>query len=402
MERWLKDTISYGARYLIPSLLRYPFIEKQSEELRAFRKKTGGMVRGVCHPEKMELGLIKDAGMGWVRTGMSLPPEDGGAWDVIERCERYREMGLRVMAITPSVGAYLERGIDPRTPEGEAKVRALAREIITRLRGRVSGIQIANEIGIPRFGHPLTMDQAVRFLGMQAEEMAPLKGEVVVGYNSVGPQVDQHYKMRPWFPCLDYVGMDMYIGCFFPVFTQLGLFELLLKYLWAFTRKPVMLMEFGYLSEGAPKSRAEKRAILERYGAPSEREAKRDIQAFVARFNETARAYVERCASGDWSKFVFGAEFKQHLYRELPRGVRVKGCPHTPQGQAEFYRRLLPRLEKLPFLGGMFIYNTADDEVCSICGQSGCPMETRWGLCAHDGRPKPGYYAVKEFWSKQA
>ena len=78
-------------------------------------------------------------------------------------------------------------------------------------------MQICNEIGIPRFGRPLAMDQGVRFLGVQAEAMAPLKGDILVGYNSVGPQVDQHYKIRPWFPYLDYVGMDMYIGCFFLV-----------------------------------------------------------------------------------------------------------------------------------------------------------------------------------------
>ena len=400
MEAWLKDQLRYGAKYFVPSLLKYPFIGKSSEELRAFRARTGGMVRGVCRPNE-DYGLLKGMGAGWVRTGISLPPEDPGApWPDIERLWKYRKNGLKVMAITPSVGYFLERGIDPRTPEGEQRVRELAREMVTRLGGVVSGVQICNEIGIPRFGHPLTMDEAVRFLGVQAEAMAPLKGDIVVGYNSVGPQVDQHFKMRPWFPYLDYVGADMYIGCFFPVLTQLGMFEVLLKYLWAFTRKPVMLMEFGYLSGGAPKAKEEKRAILRGYGAESEKDARRNIREFVGRFNETARKYVERCASGDWGEFVFSREFRQHLYCELPKGVRVRGCPHTQQGQAEFYRRLLPRLEKLPFLGGMFIYTCEDDPECGICGQADCPMETKWGLCECGGTPKQGYYAVKERWGK--
>ena len=397
MERWLKEQLAYAAKYFVPSLLQYPFIAKDSDEVRKFREKNGGMIHGVCRPDE-DFALLKDAGFGWVRTGISLPPEDDAEWEDVARLRRYRDNGLKVMAITPSVGFYLRRGIDPRTPGGEERVRTLAREMIARLGDVISGVQICNEIGIPRFGHPLTMDEAARFLGVQAEEMAPLKGDVIVGYNSVGPSVDQHYKMRPWFPCLDYVGMDMYIGCFFPVLTQLGVFEVLLKYLWAFTRKPVMLMEFGYLAGGAPKTREEKRAILRGYGAESEKDARRNIREFVARFNGTARQYVERCASGGWGDYVFSREFRQHLYRELPANVRVRGCPHTPEGQAEFYRRLLPRLERLPFLGGMFIYTHRDDPRCCICGQADCPMETRWGLCTHEGEPRAGYYAVKEMW----
>ena len=396
METWLKDQLRYAARYFIPSLLQYPFIAKGSQELQDFREKAGGMIHGICRPNE-DYDLLKEAGFGWVRTGLSLPPEDG-EWGDIGRLRRYRDNGLKVMAITPSVGWYMGRGIDPRTPEGEERVRELAREIITRLGGVISGIQICNEIGIPRFGHPLTMDEAVRFLGVQAEAMALLKGDIIVGYNSVGPEVNLHFKMRPWFPYLDYVGFDMYVGCFFPVLTQMGIFELLAKYLWAFTRKPVMLMEFGYLAGGAPKTKDEKRAILQKYGAQSERDAKKRIHEFVGHFNEKSQKYVERCASGDCGKFVFGPDFKHHLYCDMPGSIRTRGCPHTQEGQAAFYRRLLPRLEKLPFLGGMFIYTNTDDEACGICGQAECPVETQWGLCTRDGEPKLGYYAVKELW----
>ena len=399
MELWLKEQLKFAAKYFIPSLIKYNFIAKETRELHDFRAKAGGTMRGICRPSE-NYELLADAGFGWVRLGISLPPESPAEpWPDIERLQNYRDHGLKVMAITPSVGAYLARGIDPRTPEGEEKVKALAREIITRLGDVINGVQICNEIGIPRFGRPLTMDQAVRFIGVQAQAMAPLKSGILVGYNSVGPSVDMHYKMRPWFPWIDYAGFDMYIGCFFPVLTQLGFFEVLAKYLWAFTGKPVMLMEFGYLAGGAPKSKEEKRAILQQYGAESEREARKNIKEFVARFSEIwNNNYVERCASGDWGDFVFGPDFKQHLYRELPKNVRIRGLPHTQEGQAEFYRRLLPRLERLPFLAGLFIYCCDDDPDCCICGQADCPMETEWGLCTSDGTPKKGYYAVKELW----
>ena len=400
METWLKDQLRYAARHLAVSLIKYPFIPKSSDAVTEFKEKTEGTIRGVCRPSE-DYALLKDAGFGWVRTGISLPPESPEeAWADIERLKAYRDNGLKVMAITPSVGFYIRRGIDPRTPQGEERVRELAREMITRLSSVVSGIQICNEVGIPRFGHPLTMDEAVRFIGVQAQEMAPLKGDVVVGYNSVGPQVDQHYKMRPWFPYIDYAGFDMYVGCFFPLLTQLGIFELLAKYLWSFTRKPVMLMEFGYLSEGEPKTKAEKRAILKKYGAASQKDAKKNIEQFLSLFHKTGRDYVGRCASGDKGKFVFSWDFKHHVYCDMPGLVRVRGCPHTEEGQAAFYRRLLPCLERLPFLCGMFIYTARDDEACCVCGQEECPTETKWGLCDRDGAPKKGYHAVKALWGK--
>ena len=73
-----------------------------------------------------------------------------------------------------------------------------------------------------------------------------------------------------------------------------------------------------------------------------------------------------------------------------------KNCPHTPEGQADFYSAVLPRLAAQPFLLGAFIYAWKDSERCYACGQDDCPTETRWGLVDRQHREKPSYYAVRD------
>jgi len=84
------------------------------------------------------------------------------------------------------------------------------------------------------------------------------------------------------------------------------------------------------------------------------------------------------------------------IYSELPRRTVIKKYPHTPEGQASFYRGIYARLSRLPFLLGAFIYCWQDDEKCGYCNQAECPTETRWGLVDVDGREKPSYYAVRD------
>jgi len=82
----------------------------------------------------------------------------------------------------------------------------------------------------------------------------------------------------------------------------------------------------------------------------------------------------------------------------MPVNVVIPAYPHTPEGQADFYRDLLPRLMRKPYLLGAFIYRTTDSERCYVCGQSDCPIETHWGLLTVDGKKKPAYNAVREVW----
>jgi hypothetical protein len=166
------------------------------------------------------------------------------------------------------------------------------------------------------------------------------------------------------------------------------------------TGKPVILCEFGYISGGAPKTPEEKRAVLQRYGVSSEQEAREKLELFMGnlkRVNETLWRRATSLASGNPADLLFNTLERNHFYSELPKGVVIKKYPHTPEGQAGFYRDLFPRLARLPFVLGAFIYKWQDAGECYLCGQSDCPQEgTCWGLLDFEGREKPAYYAVRD------
>jgi hypothetical protein len=202
--------------------------------------------------------------------------------------------------------------------------------------------------------------------------------------------------MRPWLRYCDYVGVDIYIGCFASVGNAIWMYDAVLRYLHSYVKKPLLLTEFGYMSGGSPKSAGQRRKVLQKYGAHSEAHARAEMDAFVAHLPETMRNQVLNNASGDWGDFLFNSDFRPHFYAELPEGAAIKGYPHTPRGQAKFFTDIYPRLVKYDFLIGAFLYCYADARKCYICGQSDCPVETRWGITTVDGKEKPSYRAVRD------
>ncbi|MBR3954690.1 MAG: hypothetical protein IKJ63_04375 [Clostridia bacterium] len=401
MEQFIKDQIVYGLQYLPVNLIRSFFIPKETQATKALRKK--GFVCGVCHPNE-NYEQIKQANLDWIRIDIPYPfDKDGnqveGYINFKNRCRGYVENGIKVMAVTPYAPEYIENGADPRTPDGEKKARATARFLIEDLKDLVAGYQITNEMGIPRFTIPLTMDEAVAFIGMHLEEMYPIRGETIIGYNSAGPQADLHSKLRPWHKYCDYVGIDIYLGCFFSAPGFMFLFTALTRYLYALTGKPVLIQEFGYLSGGKPKTKKQKIDILRRYGVNSEKEAKQNIAAFVEKTPAVMRDHVKYVCGNDPAKyfsFIFKSDYVNHLYTELPRITKIPGYEHTPDGQAKFFADIFEKFYNTKHICGAFIYCYSDPPMCYYCGQEDCPTETRWGLVDKNGNPKPSYYAVQE------
>lgn len=406
MDDFLKDQIINSIKYLPTNIIKSYFIKKSSAETEEFREKTG-FIRGVSTADE-GYELLSGANINWVRESLPAPfMADGSVnekyTEFKEKCLRYAQHGIKVMGITPLPNEYLNHGIDMRTPEGEQKLREVSRFIMEDVRDIVGGLQIANELGMPRFMIPYNMDECIRFLGIQMEEMYPLRGNVVIGYNSAGPQVDLHLGMKPYYKYCDYVGMDMYLGCFFSLPGFAWMFDIMVRYLWAFTGKPILMQEFGYIGGGKPKTRQEKIKILNSYGFKDEKDAQKDIMKFVDALPPHFRNHVKFVCGDDvqvTKDFMFAGDMTNHLYKELPRITVIPGMPHTPEGQAKFFTNVIDRLYKLPFMCGTIIYCYSDFHYCGYCGQTDCPTETLWGLVDTDRKPKPSYYAVKEAYGK--
>lgn len=402
MEKSITDQIVPTLKNLPVSVIKSYFKKSCSSDVIACKTRTGGFVKGVCHPNG-NYEQLKKANLGWIRIDIPYPFDDNG--DISKSYEdfrikvsEYKKNGIKVMAVTPYPYTFIEHGLDPRLTENEEKICSVARFIVTDLRDSVGIFQITNEMGIPRFTIPLTMDEAARFIGIQAKAVFNLKGNSLVGYNCAGPQVDLHEKLKPFMNYMDYVGLDLYLGCFMNITCFMNLFDSVLRFVWEFTGKPVLMCEFGYMSGGAPKTAEERSEILARYGASSEKDAAAHIRSFVDNFPDTMKEYVRRCSPDEshQADYIFKSDFRNHFYCELPSTCLIPGYPHTPGGQADFYRDVFKRFAKLDFLIGAFIYCYSDSDRCYVCGQADCPTETRWGLVDCDGNEKPAYYAVRD------
>ncbi len=406
MEEFIKNQITAALKYLPGNLVKSYFICKPVKEAREFRKRVG-FIRGMCHPTE-NFAQLREANIGWIRIDIPFPYEKDGSVSSAylgfkEKCQRFQSQGIKVMAVTPYPRDYIEFGADIRTPEGTNKVREIGDFLIKDMQGFVSGLQITNEMGIPRFTIPLTLKEAAKFIGVNLEVMYPLRKDIIIGYNSAGPEALLHSELLPYIDFCDYVGIDIYMGCFFNMPGFIWIFEALCRYLWAMTGKPVLIQEFGYLSGGAPKTKAEKKAMLERYGASNEREAKKNIEDFVNRMPEYFGDHIKYVCGNDPSRyfgFLFRSDMVNHFYCELPRLTKIPGYPHTPKGQADFFTDCIERLYSLDFICGCTIYCYKDPDKCYYCGQQECPTETRWGIVDSSGQPKPSYNAVRNVFGR--
>lgn len=404
MEQFVIDQIKSGLKYLPTNLAKSFFIPDSNAETERMRK---NFICGVCHP-RGSYQQIKDANIQWIRTDIPYPFNADGTLsesyiNYKKSAVDYQNNGIKVMAVTPYPMSYIEMGADIRKGNGEEKVREVARFLIRDLQGVVSGLQITNEMGMPRFTKPLKMPEAAKFIGVQLKEMYYLRGDIVIGYNSAGPAADLNELMQPYFQYCDYIGIDIYLGCFYGLPGLMCLFDGLVRYLWAMTGRPIVLQEFGYISGGHTKTPKQRNELLQKYGAKNKKDAKANIEKFVDNLPPVLSEHTKYICDGDKNRyynFLFKSDMRDHLYCELQKITKIPGYDHTPEGQGKFYDDIIPRLYNLKYVAGMIIYCYQDSDKCYVCGQADCPVETRWGLVDQQGNPKPSYYAVQRGYGK--
>ncbi|MBQ7688663.1 MAG: hypothetical protein IJT27_05560 [Clostridia bacterium] len=362
-------------------------------------EQNGGFIYGVCHPNE-NYEMLAEAGIEWVRFDIPYPyAQDGSVsrnyLDFKERAKGYTDRGFKVMAVTPYPKDYFNiGGFNP--VENKEKTQEIAVFLYRDLKDVTSAFQITNEMGIDGFTKPLTLEQAAVFIGIQLEALDPVAEDFPIGYNSAGVNKDLHKLMKPYLQYCDYVGIDLYNGN--QGNSKASAYADDVKALYRITRKPIIVQEFGFWSEGGPKTAEQKAEILGYYGYTSEAEAIADGMNFISKL---PRQFQQRLRNGypddeaHWAEIVFSKEY-QHFYGETAAKT-MENIPHTPEGQAKYFRRVMGELKKLNCLAGMIIYCCQDMQICYVCGHTWCPFETKWGLFNLDGTPKPAYYAVKEF-----
>ncbi len=405
-QSFVNRLLSILLSILVPLNLWMSFhpLAKYDPQVKTVLEKTGGFMKGCCHTEQ-DYDLLKGANIGWTRSDIPFPFEKDGSvspsylsWKAEKKA--YADNGIKVFAITPYPYKYIEHGLDPRDPANREEIQRIAKFMVEDLKGIAGAFQITNEMGIDRFTLPLTLDEAVDFIGMHAEVMyeATRDTDIIIGYNIVNPVVG--IKMLKYNKWLDYIGFDLYIGCFEEFVHDINLYQVLLGLIRTITQKPLILCEFGYIGYGETLTDAQKKELLKSYGFSSEEDAIARMDEFLdalpRSMSEEIRELYPNASAEELGKMIFEGEYSHHFYKQLPENCKLDGYEHSPEGQAKFFKDLIPRLRKLDYLCGAFVYCWADSSHCYVCGQPDCPVETGWGLVDGQGNPKPSYYAVKE------
>lgn len=387
---------------LIVTDITVPF----DKEISVAADKVDGYITGVCHADPENSEMMKEANIYWVRKDIPFLYNSDGTisqsylnWKA--EMQQFADNGIKVMAITPYPDDYIAYGLDPRNPESKKGIQDIALYYLNDLKNIVGAFQITNEMGIDRFTLPLTLEEAADFIGMQLEAMYPERGDILIGYNLGGLAILQlPGLMKDYHKYCDYVGLDMYLGCFEPVLKNADQYITILNFVRLVTGKPIIMCEFGYIGLGEPKTEAEKQAILESYGFSSEEEARANIDEFIANLPEDLREEITENYADETAEYkadlIFDGEYSNHIFCELPDGYGLYGFPHTPEGQADFFEYVIPKIASRDYVIGSFIYCWQDSDDCYVCGQEACPVETKWGLVDGNGNPKPSYYAVQK------
>ncbi len=365
-------------------------------------KKTGGFMKGICHP-RGDYESLTGAGLGWVRRDTPYPFDmDGNLSEsyrrFVDETRAYAENGLRSVVVSPYPREFLAHGIDPRTPEGLARVREVCAFLAADYRELGVCWQATNEMFVIHFRMPLTIPESVEFLVASLQGLRAGDPDGIIGHNTVSLEAgwDELCRDIDRRTECDYFGFDLYNGTWGGGGTDTyidrinGLYEL--------CGKPIVLMEFGFASLGGntkDNGVTEVADYFRRIGFDGWKDVQNRLDEFIGLLPPPLKRTAVTCAPEDLMPAIAG--MMPHLTKTWFAEMTI---PHTEEGQAAFYAELLPKLLANPYLAGAVLYCWQDSRTCFTCGASDCPCETAWGITRCDGTKKPAYDVIKKIFTE--
>jgi hypothetical protein len=320
--------------------------------------------------------LMLDAGIEWVRLGVSFPWKDKlhGEYsdkflEDLDKVKKATEVGLKVMGVTPLAGVMAFDKSDNTTawrpnvpdwigPPGSASYydgyEQACEELARQTGDMVPFWQVSNEMDIDVFRGPLTREYAAGFMLAGARGLRKGNPNTRPGINPAVVSDESRWLYRELYVRPDtpfgYAGIDGYFGSWQPGGPEDWVPWL--DEIHTITGQDVLVNEWGYSALGA-------------VGESPKGPLPPGVNGV--------------CVARAWNN--------------------VWGGAHTPAVQADYFRIALKIFATYPHVLGSFIYDWGDDAVCYHCGQTECPSECGWGIVDSQGTPKPAYYAVKEITS---
>ena len=456
------DMVGYSA-------LSYVNPVKGKAKANALLEKTDGFMEGACHIKNLNQATVaSEANISWNREDIGgsytynvstkeVTPDQG----FINRLASWREIregaNMKYFCVTPYPEDYssmkvvdslgVEQGVilkglpqeecsDEKHVEiNEEALGAVAKFFMKEMLGVVYAYQISNELMGSRFRYNnMTMDEAAYFIGVQLQVMCEAREEliaegyeeaadIIIGYNVCDFTAPEFIKcMRPYNKYCDYVGLDLYIGCFEGIMKDIWYNEFMMRYIYQMTGKPTIMCEFGYIGEGSDKSDAEKDAlILDKYGPEFKtvEECKTNVLGLIKHpnFNSSLRGRIIDVAQQDYKdvsltidtiteeqvyQTLFGngsraEELQQHLFCIMNGDYEMTNYRHNREDQARFFADVIPQMANMNFVIGTFVYHFPETDSCYFCGQCDCPIECGWGIYREStGEKFPAYYAIQK------
>lgn len=337
------------------------------------------MVGLVPVEETLDFALLRALGVKWVRLDCGFPygEKPGELSEAfrrrLETVRRYAGEGFKVLGVSVLPGSYRFDAASGRIRWGTdlpgwmgaydsdafyQNLREACAETGRLTKGLVDYWQIANEPDAEMFTGPFRDDELVRFLVAAAEGILEGNPDAKNGLNPAAPRERSRWLVGETYQRenspFHFLGLDCYFGSW-----QGGGPEDWVSYIetmHALVNRPIVINEWGYSSlQGTPVTNPI---------APS-----REVR-------EHSDGGYEICLTKQW--------------------VNRWGAGHSEETQAEYIRECLRIFAENPYVIGNFFFRWNDTERCWRCGQSGCPSECAWGIVDAHGKPKAGYYAMRQ------